>query len=57
MTKRTRRDHSGSFKAKVALAALRGDRDSHRGRVAIQGSRKLGDGMETVIAGMRRRCV
>ena len=26
MTKRTRRNHSGSFKAKVALAAVRGDR-------------------------------
>ena len=25
MTKRTRRNHSGSFKAKVALAAVRGD--------------------------------
>jgi len=26
MTKRTRRNHSGGFKAKVALAALRGDK-------------------------------
>ena len=26
MTKRTRRNYSGSFKAKVALAALRGDK-------------------------------
>ncbi len=26
MTKRTRRNHSGSFKAKVALAAMHGDR-------------------------------
>ena len=26
MTKRTRRNHSGSFKAKVALTALRGDK-------------------------------
>jgi hypothetical protein len=26
MTKRTRRNHSGSFKAKVTLAALRGDK-------------------------------
>ena len=26
MTKRTRRNHSGSFKAKVALDALRGDK-------------------------------
>jgi transposase len=26
MTKRTRRNHAGSFKAKVALAALRGDK-------------------------------
>lgn len=26
MTKRSRRNHSGSFKAKVALAALRGDK-------------------------------
>ncbi len=26
MTKRTRRNHSGAFKAKVALAALRGDK-------------------------------
>ena len=26
MTKRTRRNHSGSFKVKVALAALRGDK-------------------------------
>lgn len=26
MTKRTRRNHSGSFKAKVALEALRGDK-------------------------------
>jgi transposase len=25
MTKRTRRNHAGSFKAKVALTALRGD--------------------------------
>jgi transposase-like protein len=26
MTKRTRRKHSGAFKAKVAMAALKGDR-------------------------------
>ena len=26
MTKRTRRNHTGSFKAKVALSALRGDK-------------------------------
>ena len=26
MTKRTRRNHTGAFKAKVALAALRGDK-------------------------------
>ena len=26
MTKRTRRNHSGSFKAKVALTALRGEK-------------------------------
>lgn len=26
MTKRTRRNHSGAFKAKVALASLRGDK-------------------------------
>ena len=26
MTKRTRRNHSGAFKAKVALAALKGDK-------------------------------
>jgi transposase-like protein len=26
MTKRSRRNHSGSFKAKVAVAALRGDK-------------------------------
>jgi hypothetical protein len=26
MTKRTRRNHSGGFKQKVALAALRGDK-------------------------------
>jgi hypothetical protein len=38
MTKRTRRNHSPAFKAKVALAAVKGEKNAGRAGAAVRRS-------------------
>ena len=62
--KRTRRNHSASFKAKVALAAIKGDKtlvelaeqfDVHPNQISDWKQQVL-DGVSTVFEGSRKGC-
>ena len=41
MTRRTRRNHSGAFKAKVAMAAIKGDRTLWMGAIKLQNQSRM----------------
>ena len=62
MTRRTRRNHTGAFKAKVAMAAIKGDRtlaelaqafDVHANQI-VQWKTQLQDGAADVFASGQR---
>ena len=56
MSRRPRRNHSPAFKAKVAIAAIKGDRTIAQICRAVRRSSEPGDHLEGAARRRRRRC-